>query len=242
MLRILAKSNKNELKNNIRNMIRKGERQALAIEKRTTKMNKKTRTALNNKILLEVSVLKKKIHGSIQDLRMENKKERALLKKQIKFAVKSAAKLAKKNLKNMVSWSNKKFFALDKRLDAAKRSNALGQRMLKKSVAAEKRRAISALKDSVPNQNRALLALKASTNKKIKKSNQRVDAYAKNVGKWAKQVDSQMKANANSLINKVNRARLTANAQLRSEKAASIDRYKKSLRLVAKSIAKARAE
>lgn len=242
MLRILAKSNKNELKNNIRNMIRKGERAALAIEKRTTKMTAKTRAALNNKIMLEVSVLSKKIHGSIADLRMENKKARALLKKQIKFAITSAAKLAKKNLKNMVSWSNKKFLALDRRLDASKRANALGQRMLKKSVAAEKKRAIRALKDAVSNQNRALLALKATTNKKIKKSNQRVDAYAKNIGKWATQVDKQMKANANTLINKVNRARLTANAQLRAARVSSIDRYKKSLRLVAKSIAKARAE
>jgi hypothetical protein len=240
MLRIMQKSNKNELKFHISQMLKKGERRALAVQKRVTKMNQVTRTQMNAKITMQISKVAKRTHMSIEQLALENKRARAALKKEITFAVKSAAQLAKKNLKKMVSWSNRKFIALDKKLAAASAKAALGRGMLMKSIKAERKRAIRALQYSVAIQNRALFALKAETAAKIKKTDKRVDAFAHNLAKWSKVVDAQMKSNTQTLITKINDARIAANAKLSKAKASSLARYKKSLKLVATSLAKAR--
>merc|ERR1719181_17814 len=178
MLRMMAAANKADLKTDIRRMIHKGEMHALAVEKRVRTMNKKTRASMNMKITNQISALAKKTHASIEDLRLNSKAARAAMKREILYAVRSAAALAKRNLKKTVQWANKNFVKLNTRLSRANASNAAGRAALERATKSEKRRAMRAVKDAVSNQNRALLALKTETAKKISKSNRSVDAYA----------------------------------------------------------------
>merc|ERR1711988_587328 len=117
MLRMMAAANKAELKTAVRQMIHKGEMHALAVEKRVRTINKKTRASMNMKITNQISALAKKTHASIEDLRLNSKAARAAMKREILYAVRSAAALAKRNLKKTVQWANKNFVKLNTRLD-----------------------------------------------------------------------------------------------------------------------------
>merc|ERR1711959_161565 len=183
MLRMMQNANKQELKTAIRGMIHKGEMHALAVEKRVRTMNKKTRAAMNMKITNQISALAKRTHASIEDLRLSSKAARSAMKREILYAVRSAASLAKRNLKRTVQWANKNFVKLNTRLASANASNAARRAALERSTKAEQRRAMRAVKDAVANQNRALLALKTETAKKISKTNRSVDAYASQLKK-----------------------------------------------------------
>merc|ERR1711981_383764 len=171
MLRMMSRADKQELKTAVRSMIHKGEMHALALEKRVKTMNNKTRAAMNMKITNQISALAKRTHASIEDLRLSSKAARASMKREILYAVRSAASLAKRNLKRTVQWANKNYVKLNTRLSKANASNASRRAALERATKAEQRRAVRAVKDADANQNHALLALKTETAKKISKTN-----------------------------------------------------------------------
>merc|ERR1711959_738173 len=154
------------------------------------------------------------------------------MKREILYAVRSAAALAKRNLKRTVQWANKNFVKLNSRLSAANRANAARRAALSRATAAAQRRATRAVQDAVANQNRALLALKTETAKKISKTNRRVDAYAAQLKANTKKVNAQMKANVKSLLNKISAAKAAAKKGITRANAASVARYKSALKKI----------
>merc|ERR1719161_133508 len=142
-------NNKLELKGAIRAAVQKGEQRAKKIEKMAKKMNKKTRDALSARVSTEIGTLTKSIHSDIEDLQLATKSARAQMRRQILYAVRSAAALAKRNLKKVVTWSNKRFLGLHKRLSATNKKNAAARAALASEVAANKKQAARALRDAV---------------------------------------------------------------------------------------------
>merc|ERR1711881_333206 len=126
-------------------MVHKGEMHALKVEKHAKAMNKKTLAALNQKISTEISVLAKKTHASIEDLRLNSAKARAETKREILYAVRSAAALAKKNLRATVKASNAQFATMAKKQAASAHASAAARAALRAAAAAEKRRASNAI-------------------------------------------------------------------------------------------------
>merc|ERR1719181_1315710 len=240
MLRMMAAANKADLKTDIRRMIHKGEMHALAVEKRVRTMNKKTRATMNMKITNQISALAKRTHASIEDLRLSSKSARSAMKREILYAVRSAAALAKRNLKRTVQWANKNFVKLNTRLSNANRANAARRAALQRATAAAQRRATRAVQDAVANQNRALLALKTETAKKISKTNRRVDAYAAQLKRNTVKVNAQMKANVKSLLNKIAAAKSAAKKGITRANAASVARHKNALKKIAGALRSAR--
>merc|ERR1712072_1171964 len=94
MLRMQSQANKLELKAAIRGAVQKGEQRAKKIEKMAKKMNKKTRDALSARVSTEIGTLTKSIHSDIEDLQLATKSARAQMRRQILYAVRSAAALA----------------------------------------------------------------------------------------------------------------------------------------------------
>merc|ERR1712072_1214706 len=94
MLRMQSQANKLELKAAIREAVNKGEQRAKKIEKMAKKMNKKTRDALSARVSTEIGTLTKSIHSDIEDLQLATKSARAQMRRQILYAVRSAAALA----------------------------------------------------------------------------------------------------------------------------------------------------
>merc|ERR1712054_172581 len=142
--------------------------------------------------------------------------------------------------KKTVQWANRNFVKLNARLSATNNANAARRAALERRTKAEQRRAIRAVKDAVSNQNRALLALKTETAKKISKTNRAVDAYASQLKKNTKRVNAQMKANVKSLLNKIEAAKVAAKKGITRMNAASVSRHKAALRTIARSLRAAR--
>merc|ERR1711968_376512 len=115
-LAAVSKYNKNQLKGAVRDAIAKGERRALAVEKKMKGINKKTRDAMHAKITLKISLLSKSLNKQIGDLRTDSKKARKLIRAQVLAAIKSAAAVAKSDLAKKVKWAEGKMAALNKGL------------------------------------------------------------------------------------------------------------------------------
>merc|ERR1711881_355177 len=163
-------------------------------------------------------------------------------KRQILYAVRSAAALAKRNLKKVVTWSNKKFLGLHKKLSSTNAKNAAARGELEDEIKHQKKQASRALRDAVGAQARALLALKEETAKGIKKTNTRVDAYGTAVVSHAREVAAQMKANVDAIQKKVAAARAANVKHLKATDKASAARHDAALKFIESSLARARKE
>merc|ERR1712139_611879 len=220
-----SQANKLEMKAAVRAAVQKGEARA---QKMAKKMNKKTRDALSSRISTEIGTLTKSIHSDIEDLNLATKGARAQMKRQILYAVRSAAALAKRNLKKVVTWSNKKFLGLHKRLSKTNAKNAGARAAL--------------LAEINHNKKQAGRALKEETAKGIKKTNTEVDAYGKAVVKHAREVSAQMKANVDAIQKKVAAARAANVKQLKSADKKSAARHDAALKFIEHSLSSARKE
>merc|ERR1712036_92255 len=93
------------------------------------------------------------------------------MKKQTLAAVDDAAKLAAKNLKDAVAWSEGELSALNARLLAEEKKGGAERAAMKSQIAADKAHAMQQIANAVAAQEAALLAQKEETAKEIKKTN-----------------------------------------------------------------------
>merc|ERR1712159_657905 len=199
----LEDANKNELHHAIRQAIEKGEKRAHLVEKRGAKMDKDTRWLLNNKLNTEISKLRDETNASVEALALQSKSARAEMKKEMLYAIRSAADVAKRDLKIAIRDGVKKMQAFQKRSAKSHAKSALARKALASRIARNAKSVSRMLRDAVATDARAQLALKAETAKAIKKTNMRVDAYAAPMRKQAKKARSQIKALATATISKV---------------------------------------
>merc|ERR1711881_795118 len=242
MLKSMQASNKRDINHAISDCIHKGEQRAVALEKKMKSINKKTRAALSAKVSTMISALRKRTAKSIYALNLETKSARAEMRKEIIYAVKSAAAEAKSNLKASVQWSNGRFAALNTLLSSNAKASAAARGKLSAQVAAEKARATAVIGNAVAAQNRALIALKSETCKKIKKSNRRITSYAGQMAANARAVAAQMKSDVSTLQARISAAKRSAAAHLAAADAASVRRYTSALSAINKGLAHAKKE
>merc|ERR1711881_604717 len=157
-------------------------------------------------------------------------------------AVKAAAKKAKANLKKSVQWANGRFAALNTVLARNNRKSAAARSRLNRQINREQRRASRAIRNAVASQNRALLALKAETNKKLKKANNKLTSHANQMAKNARAVAAQMKSDVATLQARIAAARRSAQSHLASADAASVRRYTAALGQINGALSKAKKE
>merc|ERR1719486_624759 len=213
-LRKISAFNKNELKNAVRDATHKGEQRVLAIEKKMKNINSKTRDAMNQKITTEISKLTKSIHSQITELNLQTKEARAEMKKEILYAIKSEAELAKQNLKKMVAWSEGEFTKLNNALKAEEGKSEGERAALAAKMARDKEHATEQLDNAVAAQSKALLAMTQETNHEIKKTNKRLAAHADRMIKNAAKVKAEMKANTAAIVSSLEAARKSADESL----------------------------
>merc|ERR1712054_690408 len=199
MLKSMQQANKRDNSHAIGVAIQKGEQRAIAIEKKMKNINKKNRAQLSAKVSTMISSLRKSTSRSIYALDMENKAARAELNKEILYAVRAAAKTAKKNLKKSVQWANGRFAALNTVLSRNNRKSAAARARLNRQINREQRRASFAIRNAVASQNRALLALKTETAKRLKKANNKLSSHAAQMARNARAVSAQMKSDVATL-------------------------------------------
>merc|ERR1712036_209796 len=121
----LEEANKNELHHSIRQAIAKGEKRAQLVEKRGAKMDKDTRWLVNNKLNTEISKLRTETNASVEALALQSKSARAEMKKEMLYAIRSAADVAKRDLKIAIRDGIKKMKAFQKRSAKSHANSAL---------------------------------------------------------------------------------------------------------------------
>merc|ERR1712164_227748 len=199
----LENANKEELHHSIRQAIEKGEKRAQLVEKRGAKMDKDTRWLINNKLNTEISKLRSETNASVEALALQSKSARAEMKKEMLYAIRSAASVAGSDLKIAIRESIKKMAAFQKRSAASHAKSALARKALASRIARNAKSVSRMLRDAVATDARAQLALKAETAKAIKKTDMRVDAYATRMRKQAKAARAEIKALATATTAKV---------------------------------------
>merc|ERR1711988_1004980 len=199
----LEEANKNELHNSIRQAIAKGEKRAQLVERRGAKMDKDTRWLLNNKLNTEISKLRDETNASVEALALQSKSARAEMKKEMLYAIRSAASVAKQDLAIAIRDGVKKMESFQKRASASHASSALARKALAARIASNAKSVSRMIRDAVATDARARLALKAETAKAVKKTNMRVDAYAARMRKQAKAARAEIKALATATTAKV---------------------------------------
>merc|ERR1719420_84177 len=231
-LAAIMKANKMELKAAVAGAVHKGEVRMMKAEMKLKDMNKKTKASLNMRITSEVSKLAKDSAAQIENLRLSSAKARGEMRRELLYAVRSAAAEAKKNLAAAVKVAKVAFSHANAQDRKAASKNAAGRAALARSIARNKKSAKRQLSDAVSSMNRSLLALKVETAKKIKKSNHKVTAYADALAKEAKDVDAAMKANMNALTAKVSAARRSAKSAINAANAKSAAGFRAALKSV----------
>merc|ERR1712072_1143430 len=199
----LEEANKNELHHSIRAAIAKGEKRAQLVEKRGAKMDKDTRWLINNKLNTEISKLRDETNASVEALALQSKEARSEMKKEMLYAIRSAADVAKRDLKIAIRDGINKMKSFQKRAAKSHANSAMARKALAVRIAANAKGVSHMIRDAVATDARSRLALQAETAKAIKKTNTRVDAYAARMRMQAKKARGQIKALATATVAKV---------------------------------------
>merc|ERR1711959_196155 len=154
-LAAIMKANKMELKAAVQGAVHKGEVRMMKAEQKLKDMNKKTKSSLNMRITSEVSKLAKESASQIENLRLSSKKARSEMRRELLYAVRSAAAEAKKNLAAAVASAKVAFAVANAKEAHAARKNAAGRAAIARSIASSKKAAQRQLKDAVGTMNRS---------------------------------------------------------------------------------------
>merc|ERR1712096_508120 len=125
----LEEANKAELKSSLRTAIQKGERRAAAVLKVGKAMNKKTQAAMTLRLKAEVSKLAKETHSSLEAVALQSKTARAELKKEMMYAIRSAASVAKKDLRLAIAAGKRKMLAFMRKSARSRAASAMARKL-----------------------------------------------------------------------------------------------------------------
>merc|ERR1712057_90526 len=159
----LEEANKAELKSSLRSAIQKGEKRAAAVLKSGRAMNKKTKMAMQLRLKAEVSKLAKETHSSLEAIALQSKTARAELKKEMMYAIRSAASVAKKDLRLAIAASKRKMLNLMRKSARSRARSAMARKALLIKLARNKKKVARMISGAVATQTRSQLALRSET-------------------------------------------------------------------------------
>jgi hypothetical protein len=190
----MEEANKAELKAAIRKAIDTGEKRAQLVEERGTKMDKDTKWLINNKLDTEITKLRDETNAGVEALALQSKEARAQMKKEMLYAIRTAAEDAAADLDLAVKDGIAKMEAFNKKSAAVHANSAIERKALNDQIKANADEVSRMIKDAVSTDARAQTSLKQETAKAIKKTNLDITAKAKQMKKIAKATRAALKA------------------------------------------------
>merc|ERR1712159_613872 len=190
----LEEANKAELKAAINKAIATGEKRAKQVEANGEKMDKDTRWLINNRLNNEIKHLREETDASVESLSLESKEARDEMKKEMLYAIRSAAEVAEKDLALAVQKGTEKMKAFLKKADASHTKSAEARQALKDEIADNAKEVSRMIRDAVATDTAAKTALGQETAAAIKKTNTNLDAYAKQMDEIAKKTRADIAA------------------------------------------------
>merc|ERR1712022_105647 len=187
-------ANKEELKDAIAKAIATGEKRAQLVEERGTKMDKDTKWLLNNRLDSEITKLRDETDAGVEALALQSKEARDQMKKEMLYAVRSAAEVARQDLDIAVKDGVEKLIAFNAKSAKVHAKSALERKALNEEIKANADEVSRMIKDAVSTDARAQTSLAQETAKKIEKTNTDITAKAKQMKKIAKATRAALKA------------------------------------------------
>merc|ERR1740138_1230235 len=185
-LAAMEEANKNEMKHAIRKAIETGEKRAKEVEANGEKMDKDTQWLVNNKLSTEISKLRAETDSSVEALANLTEEARAEMRKEMIYAIRSAADVAKQDLELAVKEGTEKMIAFEAKAASQHAESEAARNVLKEQIAANAKEISTMIKDAVDTDAQAQTALKTATAAKIKKTNTQIDAVSKQMEENAK--------------------------------------------------------
>merc|ERR1711871_1245258 len=185
-LAAMEEANKNELKHAIRKAIETGEKRAKLVEKNGEKMDKDTQWLVNNKLSTEISKLRAETDMSVEALANLTEEARAEMRKEMIYAIRSAADVAKQDLELAIKEGTEKMIAFEAKAAAQHADSEAARNVLKEQIAANAKEISTMIKDAVDTDAQAQSALQTATAAKLKKTNTQIDAVSKQMEENAK--------------------------------------------------------
>jgi len=178
ILASLEEANKLELHAAIQDAIKQGEKRAQAVEEKGKKMDADTRFAVTSKLNAEITKLRDETNASVEKLALLNKEAREEMRKEMLYAIRSAAKQAKTDLDDAVATGVKKMTAYEEKAAASADASEEARSALKTEIADNAAEVTRMIKDAVDTDARAQASLRQQTAAAIKKTNDNISAYS----------------------------------------------------------------
>jgi hypothetical protein len=238
----LEEANKQELKTAIRKMIATGEKRAQLVEERGTKMDKDTKWLINNNINSQISQLRAETDKSVGHLAALTSEARKEMKKEMLYAIETAADDAAGELKKAIADGTKKMIAFEEKAAKTHAASALARKELAKTIEDNAAEVSNMLKDAVAADARAQTLLKQETAEKIKKTNTKISAYADAMEKQAKDARAGIEALTSKTLSEIKTQEEAANDALEKFSSEDAARQKSALEFLAKQMKIAQKE
>merc|ERR1712139_350327 len=206
------------------------------------KMDKDTRWLVENSLREKIAKLQSQTNMSLEQLQAADARARAALKRQMTYAVKSMARVAKADLATAMRESVKKMNAFQKKAAAAHKASALDRARIAASIKANAKDISRRIRDAVLADTRAKAAVSEETAKKIKNVHNRLDVYSRRMKAIAKKNRTALKAQTASTLNKIRAEESRANAALANFGKKDAARQKASLSFLKAQLKKAQKE
>merc|ERR1711871_1240385 len=183
-LAAMEEANKNELKHAIRKAIETGEKRAKLVEKNGEKMDKDTQWLVNNKLSTEISKLKEETNMSVEALANLTEEARAEMRKEMIYAIRSAANVAAQDPALAVKEGTKKMDAFEGKAAKQRADSEAARSVLKEQIAANAKEISTMIKDAVDTDAQAQVSLRTATAAKIKKTKPSLARPEERRGTW----------------------------------------------------------
>merc|ERR1711871_1184546 len=193
-LAAMEEANKNELKHAIRKAIETGEKRAKLVEKNGEKMDKDTQWLVNNKLSTEISKLRAETDMSVEALANLTEEARAEMRKEMIYAIRSAADVAKQDLELAIKEGTEKMIAFEAKAAAQHADSEAAREALKATIADNAKEISTMIKDAVDTDAQAQSALQTATAAKLKKTNTQIDAVSAQMKEMAKEARANIAA------------------------------------------------
>merc|ERR1711998_461531 len=190
----LENANKAELKKAIAEAIKKGEARAKEVEANGAKMDKDTKWLVENKLNAEITKLRDETNASVETLALMSKEARDEMKKEMLYAIRAAADVAKTDLDLAVKDGVKKMVAFEKKAADSKDAAEAARDALKVEIAANADEVSTMIKEAVAADTRAQALLAQETAAAIKETNTNIDAAAQQMKDIANKNREDIKA------------------------------------------------
>merc|ERR1711998_76182 len=175
-LAALEDANKKELKKAISEAIKTGEKRAKQVEENGAKMDKDTKWLVENQLNAEITKLRDETNASVETLALMNKEARDQMKKEMLYAIRTAAEVAKTDLNLAIKDGEEKMIAFEAKAAQSHADSAEAREALKDEIAANAADASQMIRDAVATDALAQASLAHETAAAIKETNTNIDA------------------------------------------------------------------